>query len=74
MDYKAKGKTGVRRSYFSHLRVVVKEVPEREVKATKGFARWRPDSKLSQLLAMPWTERIKELPRYKPIPGYDPYG
>jgi len=73
-DMKAKGKTGIRRSYFSHLRVVLKEVDEREVQGTKGFGRWKPGSKLNRLLALPWAERIKELPRYKPIPGYDPHG
>ena len=26
----------------------------------------------SQILELPWEERIKQLPRYKPIPGYDP--
>lgn len=25
-----------------------------------------------QMLEVPWEERIKTLPRYKPIPGYDP--
>jgi hypothetical protein len=54
--------------------VVLKEVDDREVQGTKGFGRWKPASKLNRLLALPWAERIKELPRYKPMPGYDPHG
>mmetsp|Transcript_16324 Transcript_16324/g.53711 ORF Transcript_16324/g.53711 Transcript_16324/m.53711 type:complete len:125 (-) Transcript_16324:604-978(-) len=74
MDIKARGKTGIRKTYFSHLRVVLREVAEEEVGRTQHFGKWRPGSKLNQLLALPWAERVKHLPRYKPLPGYDPHG
>lgn len=68
IDYKAKGRAGVLRSYQAHLYIVLKQVSEVEIQRTKYYSRWR---KTQRLLNMPWEDRIKELPRYKPIPGYE---
>jgi len=54
--------------------VILKEVALKDVACTKGFGRWKPGSKINQLMQQPWAERVKQLPRYKPIPGYDPFG
>ncbi len=76
-DFKPKGRTGIRKTYHSHLRVTVREVPADFLKRTKGFTgRWSADAggaAYAKLMAMPWEERVKQLPRYKPIEGYDPY-
>ncbi|KAL1515800.1 hypothetical protein AB1Y20_002416 [Prymnesium parvum] len=69
IDYKSKGRAGVKKRYKAHLRVVVKEVSVEELEKTRYFSRWR---KAENLLSIPWEERVKSLPRYKPIPGYDP--
>lgn len=69
LDYKAKGRAGVLRKYQSHMYVVLKEVTEAEMSRTKYYGRWR---KTQSLLSLPWEERVKQLPRFKPIPGYDP--
>lgn len=69
LDYKSKGRSGVKRGYKSHIRVVVEEVSRERLCATPFFGRWQ---KASSLLEVPWEERIKQLPRYKPIPGYVP--
>ena len=45
------------------------EASDAEVERTRYSGRWRHASKLMNL---PWEERIKELPRYKPMPGYSP--
>ena len=34
-EYKAKGKVGIRFTYFSHLRIIVREVEQKELEATK---------------------------------------
>jgi len=69
IDFKAKGQAGMMKQYYAHLRVTVRQVSIEELEVTKGYARWK---KASQILELPWEERIKQLPRYKPIPGYDP--
>ena len=66
---KSKGRVGIKKKYFSHLRVTVREASDAEVERSRYSGRWRHASKLMNL---PWEERIKELPRYKPIPGYSP--
>lgn len=66
---KSKGRVGIKKKYFSHLRVTVREASDAEVERTRYSGRWRQASKL---MSLPWEERIKELPRYKPIPGYSP--
>ena len=70
-EYKAKGKVGIRKRYFSHLRVIVRELEEAQVQRTKNYGRWAHSV---ALLALPWEERVKQLPRYRPLPGYDPTG
>ena len=69
IDYKSKGRAGIKNSYFSHLRIEVTEVSQKEIEATKGYGRWR---RAEQLLAIPWEERVKELPRYVRPEGYEP--
>mmetsp|Transcript_8516 Transcript_8516/g.18561 ORF Transcript_8516/g.18561 Transcript_8516/m.18561 type:complete len:120 (-) Transcript_8516:417-776(-) len=71
IDIKAKGKTGIKKKYFSHLMIVVRELDEKQIQRTRNFGRWKSAQKL---LSMPWKERIKRLPRYRPVPGYDPTG
>jgi len=68
LNYHAKGKVGIRKSYQAHLYIVLKQVSEAEIQRTKYYGRWRATQKL---LNMPWEERVKELPRYRPIPGYE---
>uniref|UniRef100_A0A6U5K7P4 50S ribosomal protein L22, chloroplastic n=1 Tax=Calcidiscus leptoporus TaxID=127549 RepID=A0A6U5K7P4_9EUKA len=70
-DYKARGKVGVKRSYFSHLRVIVRELEDGQVRNTKNFGRW---TRTASLLGLSWEQRIQQLPRYVPLPGYDPTG
>ena len=70
-DPKNKGRFGIRKMYFSHLRVTLKEVSLAEVQRTKDYARWQ---RTAELLAQPWEERVKQLPRYRRPPGYDPTG
>jgi len=69
IDYKAKGRFGIRSKYESHLYIILKEASENEISSTKFYSRWR---KTAQIIDKPWEERIKDLPRYRPIPGYEP--
>ena len=68
-EFKAKGRTGTLRKKQAHLYIILKEVSEKEIMKTKFYNRWQ---RTARLLAKPWAERVKELPRYVPIPGYDP--
>jgi large subunit ribosomal protein L22 len=70
-DPKNKGRFGIRKVYFSHLRVTLKEVSVAQVQRTKDYVRWH---KAAELLAEPWEERVKRLPRYRRPVGYDPTG
>ena len=67
--YRSKGRAGIKKRYKSHLRVVVRQAAPGDVKRTKEFARWEHAAKI---LEVPWEERIKLLPRYQPLPGYEP--
>lgn len=69
IDYKAKGRAGMKSKYTANLTVILKQVTPAEIQLTRYYERWRNTSKL---LDMPWEERVKLLPRYKPIEGYDP--
>ena len=69
LDYKSKGRVGTRKKYASHLYVVLKQVTPDMIERTRHYGRWRATAKL---LSVPWEERVAELPRYKPIPGYEP--
>ena len=69
MMLRSKGRVGIKKKYFSHLRVTVREASDTEVERTRYARRWRQAGKL---LALPWEERVKDLPRYKPFPGYSP--
>ena len=39
--HQSKGRAGIKNSYFSHLRIEVTEVSQKEIEATKGYGRWR---------------------------------
>ena len=69
LDYKAKGRVGTLNRYQTHLTVVLKEATKEEVQRTKYYSRWK---RAEAMLQVPWAERVAALPRYKPIPGYDP--
>ena len=69
LDYKSKGRAGVRFKYQSHLYVIVEERSAEEVSRTRYYNRWR---RTASMLDVPWHERVAALPRYKPIDGYDP--
>jgi large subunit ribosomal protein L22 len=69
LDYKAKGRAGIKRKYQSHLYLVLKQVTAEEVARTRHFGRWR---KSASLLQLPWAERVQALPRYAPVAGYEP--
>jgi len=69
VDFKAKGQAGMMKQYYCHLKVTVREVSVEELEITRNYSRWK---KATKTLELPWEERIKQLPRYKPIPGYDP--
>mmetsp|Transcript_7375 Transcript_7375/g.12407 ORF Transcript_7375/g.12407 Transcript_7375/m.12407 type:complete len:208 (-) Transcript_7375:193-816(-) len=70
-DFKAKMKSGIIKKKFSHLRITVREVDEKELQRTRYHRRW---VQAHEMLKQPWAERVQQLPRYRPIPGYDPTG
>jgi len=67
--YKSKGRAGRKKMRKSHLRVCVRQVTVEELTKTRFYSRWRQAAKM---LAVPWEERVKDLPRYQPVPGYEP--
>jgi len=69
LDYKSKGRVGVRKKYAAHLYVVLQQVSTEEIERTRFYGRWRATSKL---LGSSWEERVRSLPRYRPVPGYEP--
>ena len=69
LDYKNKGRAGIKKQYRSHLYIAVREVPAEEVRRTRFYGRWRTSA---QLLNIPWHERVAMLPRYQPVVGYEP--
>lgn len=69
IDYKARGRAGMKSNYQSNLKVMLKQVTPAQIQLTRYYQRWRQGAKL---LELPWEERIKLLPRYKPFEGYDP--
>ena len=69
LDYKSKGRAGIKKHYRAHLHIELKEVSLEEVQRTRFYGRWRASTKI---MATPWHERVRELPRYKSIPGYEP--
>lgn len=70
LDYKNKGRAGIKKQYRSHLYIALKEVSADEVQRTRHYGRWRTSAKL---LDTPWHERVAALPRYRPVMAdYDP--
>ena len=69
LDYKAKGRAGIMKRKESHLYCVLKQVSPAKVAQTRFFGRWRQAARLREI---PWEERVASLPRYTPIPGYEP--
>lgn len=69
LDYKAKGRAGILKRKQSHLYCVLKQVSPAKVAQTRFFGRWRQAARLREI---PWEERVAALPRYTPIPGYEP--
>ena len=58
-------------SWLTPARALPQEVGRVELDRTKGYSRWL---RRERLLATPWEERVRDLPRYSPPPGYDPTG
>merc|ERR1712194_722506 len=69
LDMKSKSRVGIKKKYRSHLLVTVREASEVELQRTKFHGRWRSARKV---LELPWEERVRHLPRYRPFPGYSP--
>lgn len=59
----------MKRSYKAHLLVVVKQVTPQQLEQTKFYSRWQ---RASAILEVPWEERVKQLPKYQMVPGYEP--
>lgn len=68
-DFKSKGRSGIRKVYFSHLLVILREVKPEDMNKLKSINRWK---RAQKILSLPWEERVAQLPRYKPIEGYSP--
>ena len=69
LDYKAKGRAGMIKKKRSGLLVQLMQVTPQQMARTRYFGRWR---KANDVLSVPWAERVKQLPRYNPLPGYEP--
>ena len=69
LDFKAKGRAGIIGKRQAHIHCVLRQVSADRVQSTRYFGRWR---QAARLRAMPWEERVQQLPRYQPIPGYEP--
>ena len=69
IDYKAKGRAGMRSKYQANLTVILKQVTPAQIQMTRYYQRWRTSAKL---MALPWEERVRLLPRFKSVEGYEP--
>ena len=69
VDYKAKGRAGMKSKYQSNVTVILKQCTPEEIGRTKFYERWRSTARMMEL---PWEERVQALPRYKRLDGYDP--
>ena len=68
-DMKARGRAGMKSRYQANLAVILKQVTPAQIQLTRYYERWR---KTQRLLDLPWEERVKALPRFKPVDGYEP--
>lgn len=69
IDYKAKGRAGRKSRYQSNLTVILKQLTPAQIQMTRYYERWR---KTARTMELPWEERVQTLPRYRPVPGYEP--
>lgn len=68
-DYKARGRAGKKSNYQANVSVILEQLTPAQIQLTRYYERWRNTQKM---LDTPWEERVKDLPRYKPFPGYAP--